>query len=242
MRAATSSAPSTTGTTACGRSSAARSAGGRRRAARPPGVRGRDPAHRPRERAAARRAGAGRRSWRTASWSTWADGPGGSKRHLELALPDGMTYRCGDYLAVLPRNARGDRRARCAASVSRADTHRDPSRRPGGSATLPTDIPISAAEILSDYVELDAPATRAQIGQLAAATPLPAGKRGAERLRRAETYDAKSWTSASACSTCWSASRRASSALPRSSRCCRPLRARQYSISSSPLADESRPA
>lgn len=27
-----------------------------------------------------------------------------SKRHLEIALPEGVTYRAGDYLAVLPLN------------------------------------------------------------------------------------------------------------------------------------------
>jgi sulfite reductase alpha subunit-like flavoprotein len=31
-----------------------------------------------------------------------------SKRHIEIALPRGMSYRTGDYLAVLPRNPRQD--------------------------------------------------------------------------------------------------------------------------------------
>ena len=30
--------------------------------------------------------------------------PGRSKRHIEVALPEGMTYQPGDYLAVLPLN------------------------------------------------------------------------------------------------------------------------------------------
>ncbi|MFP3686383.1 hypothetical protein SB847_22035, partial [Bacillus sp. SIMBA_026] len=29
-----------------------------------------------------------------------------SKKHIELKLPETMTYRAGDYLAVLPRNAK----------------------------------------------------------------------------------------------------------------------------------------
>lgn len=31
-----------------------------------------------------------------------------SKRHIEIALPPGMRYRTGDYLAVLPRNPQAD--------------------------------------------------------------------------------------------------------------------------------------
>ncbi|POR33668.1 Bifunctional P450/NADPH-P450 reductase [Tolypocladium paradoxum] len=83
---------------------------------------------------------------------------GSVKKHIEIRLPTGMTYRAGDYLAVLPFNpkqtvARVFRRF----GLSWDATLKIASDRP---TTLPTDRAISAADVLSAYVELSQPATK----------------------------------------------------------------------------------
>jgi cytochrome P450 / NADPH-cytochrome P450 reductase len=80
------------------------------------------------------------------------------KRHIVLKLPTGMTYKTGDYLAVLPIN-------------DSKNIHRVLKRfslpwdavltiRSGSNTTLPTEHPLSATDVLAAYVELSQPATR----------------------------------------------------------------------------------
>lgn len=83
---------------------------------------------------------------------------GSVKKHMEIELPPGVTYRAGDYLAVLPMNpkrtvSRVFRRFGLSwdATLSIAVT------RP---TTLPAGVAISAADVLGSYVELSHPATR----------------------------------------------------------------------------------
>jgi cytochrome P450 / NADPH-cytochrome P450 reductase len=105
-----------------------------------------------------------------------------SKRHLEIALPAGMTYRTGDYLAVLPLNpaAAVDRAlsefelAYDAQLVIHANVHTG--------THLPTDTPVTAGELLSSYVELGQPATRRQLGQLAEVSACPPEKQALRAL------------------------------------------------------------
>ena len=105
-----------------------------------------------------------------------------SKRHLEIALPAGTTYRTGDYLAVLPLNP--------AATVDRAlgrfglayDAQLVLHPGPGTATFLPTATPVTAGELLASYVELHQPATRRQLAQLAAATPCPPERASLQRL------------------------------------------------------------
>jgi len=155
-----------------------------------------------------------------------------SKRHLEFSLPDGMTYRAGDYLAVLATNPqelvdRVLRRfglARDTLVVLRRD----------GAASLPIGRPVSCGELLSNYVELAQPATRAQVAALAAATPCPPERAELEAMA-GEAYATS--VLKPRCSVLDLLDRFQSCApgfgayldmLP-------PMRARQYSISSSPL-------
>ncbi|UJR17796.1 hypothetical protein I4U23_004695 [Adineta vaga] len=87
------------------------------------------------------------------------------KRHLEIQLPKGQTYRTGDYLAVLPTNPieivsrvikrfslSGDTYVKI---VSVTDTF------------FPTNYPISVFDILNCYVELSQPISKKQIETLA---------------------------------------------------------------------------
>ena len=80
------------------------------------------------------------------------------KRHIVLQLPTGMTYKTGDYLAVLPIN-------------NSKNVHRVLKRfslpwdamltiKSGSNTTLPTEHPLSASDVLAAYVELSQPATR----------------------------------------------------------------------------------
>lgn len=79
------------------------------------------------------------------------------KRHIELKLPTDMTYRDGDYLAVLPVNH---------SSVVRRAIRRF--RLPwdafvtvkSGESYLPVGQPLSVFDVLSAYVELSQTATR----------------------------------------------------------------------------------
>lgn len=79
------------------------------------------------------------------------------KRHIELKLPTDMTYRAGDYLAVLPINH---------TSVTRRVMKRF--HLPwdafvtirSGESYLPVGQPMSVYDVLSAYVELSQTATR----------------------------------------------------------------------------------
>ncbi|CAF3765878.1 unnamed protein product [Rotaria socialis] len=91
-------------------------------------------------------------------------GPG--KRHIEIELPKGQTYRTGDYLAVLPTNP--------FEVVSRVlkqfnlSTDTQIKILSSTETFLPTGYPVNASEILSGYVELIQPISRKQLQTLAA--------------------------------------------------------------------------
>ena len=80
------------------------------------------------------------------------------KRHIALKLPTGMTYKSGDYLAVLPIND--------SQIIHRVLKHFGLpwdamlTIKAGANTTLPTEHALSAINILSAYVELNQPATR----------------------------------------------------------------------------------
>lgn len=80
------------------------------------------------------------------------------KRHIVLNLPTGMTYKVGDYVAVLPMNDQKN--------VRRVMKHYGLpwdamlTIKVGANTTLPTGHPISAMDVLGAYVELNQTATR----------------------------------------------------------------------------------
>lgn len=99
--------------------------------------------------------------------------PERSTRHIELLLPEGVHYRAGDHMSIVPRNN--------AAVVARVmqrfglarDAHVRLAAAPGRKAVLPVGEAIAVERLLSDYVELQDVATRRQIGMLAAHTRCP---------------------------------------------------------------------
>ncbi|MDM0034227.1 cytochrome P450 [Variovorax sp. J22P271] len=161
-----------------------------------------------------------------------------SKRHLQIALPAGMRYRSGDYLAVLARNP--------AASVARAlarfglaaDAQIVIRKQAGTASALPGDYPIGAAEVLAGYVELAQPATRAQVAQLAEATRCPPERRALEALTQEEAYAREVLGRRVSVLDLLERMPSCDISLARFLAMLPILRARQYSISSSPLADE----
>ena len=85
---------------------------------------------------------------------------GGSnvKRHIEVKLPEGMTYTTGDYLAVLPLNPeRTIHRAMRRLQIPR-DAHLSISSE--GHTSLPVNVSVPATHVLGAYVELSQPATK----------------------------------------------------------------------------------
>lgn len=116
---------------------------------------------------------------------------GRSKRFLKLRLPDGVTYRTGDHLAILPRNplALVERVAdRFGLQLDRTIEVR--TRRRSRNA-LPIDRPLTVRQLLTEFVELQDPATQQQVATLAAHTACPPERRPLSDLASAPpaTFD-----------------------------------------------------
>ncbi|HEX8995582.1 MAG TPA: cytochrome P450 [Ktedonobacterales bacterium] len=91
-----------------------------------------------------------------------------STRHIEVELPADLNYRAGDHLGVLPRNGE----ALVSRVLRRFGYHADAhiiirSNSPTRSA-LPVGQAIAVSALLTSYLELQDPATRAQIQTLVA--------------------------------------------------------------------------
>ncbi|HEX8033668.1 MAG TPA: flavodoxin domain-containing protein, partial [Ktedonobacterales bacterium] len=99
-----------------------------------------------------------------------------STRHIEVALPQGMSYTAGDHLGILPRNDEALVR-RVAGHFGLAPDSAIRIRHNASSRTpLPLDQPVSVHVLLASYVELQEVATRAQIQTLAEYTECPPEK------------------------------------------------------------------
>jgi cytochrome P450/NADPH-cytochrome P450 reductase len=103
-----------------------------------------------------------------------AESFGRSRHHIEIALPDGCSYRPGDYLVVLPENPAEDvgRALRRFGLPYDAQVVLRPS--PGLQTLFPVGKPVMTGELLRSYVELAMPATRRVVAQLAASATDPA--------------------------------------------------------------------
>jgi cytochrome P450/NADPH-cytochrome P450 reductase len=116
---------------------------------------------------------------------------GRSTRHVDILLPDGVSYRAGDHLSVVPQNS--------AALVERAikrfgfapGAHVQLEAAEGRRASLPVGEAIAVYRLLSDFVELQIPATRKQIQAMAAHTRCPFTRPKLEALLEEEKYRAE---------------------------------------------------
>jgi cytochrome P450/NADPH-cytochrome P450 reductase len=99
-----------------------------------------------------------------------------STRHIEVQLPDGISYRVGDHLSVVPRNDPS-----LVDSVARrfgflpADQIRLQVAE-GRRAQLPVGDTVSVGRLLSEFVELQQVATRKQIQIMSEQTRCPVTK------------------------------------------------------------------
>ncbi|KAE8351236.1 cytochrome P450 [Aspergillus coremiiformis] len=95
-----------------------------------------------------------------------------AKRILQFKLPSDMAYHCGDYLTVLPVNPdHVVRRAirRFNISWDAMLTVWKPSQASDDITSMPLETPISAFELFSTYVELSQPASKRDLTTLATA-------------------------------------------------------------------------
>jgi cytochrome P450/NADPH-cytochrome P450 reductase len=164
--------------------------------------------------------------------------PERSTRHIEVALPAGVTYRTGDHLGVLPRNGVGLVQRVLDHFHLAGDAYVRISRNGSGTPALPLDQPVLLIDLLTHYVELQEVASRAQFAALADYTDCAPDKQRLLELADDAHYPqeilAKRLTLLDLLEqfpTC---------ALPFHAylELLHPLRIRYYSISSSPLADE----
>lgn len=155
------------------------------------------------------------------------------KRHITLDLPTGMDYKVGDYLAVLPINPEKTVRR----VLKRFGLPWDAmlTVKAGSNTTLPTAHPISAMDLLGSYVELSQPATKRNIQRISI---FVADESQKEELLRLAGQDFETVTLANRLSPLDILERYPAAALPFADflAFAPPMRIRQYSISSSPLA------
>ncbi|KAK6222971.1 bifunctional P-450:NADPH-P450 reductase [Colletotrichum tabaci] len=158
------------------------------------------------------------------------------KKHMAIQLPAGMTYRAGDYLAVLPLNPRDNvervfrrfRLARDACLTISGDKH----------TPLPVNQTVSAFDVLGAYVELAQPATKRNVLSLKEATKDAETIEKLEKLageKYHEEITQKRMTVLGLLERFPSIELSIGAFLAMLP----PMRVRQYSISSSPLRDPS---
>ncbi|MBN8192847.1 cytochrome P450 [Bacillus sp. NTK074B] len=113
---------------------------------------------------------------------------GRNTRHIALTLPEGVTYQEGDHVGVLPQNPS----TLVERVLSRFNLNGQDNVQltgdSGKAAHLPTEKPVKLHELLANYVEFQEPATRSQIRALAAHTVCPPHVVELEELLKDETY------------------------------------------------------
>ena len=100
-----------------------------------------------------------------------------STRHVELALPTGVTYRAGDHLGVIASNGEPlVERVLRRFGIEPGTYVKLEASGPQRIASLPLDATLSMRRLLMHYVELQHVATRKAIATLAEHTPCPKSK------------------------------------------------------------------
>ncbi|MBB4986854.1 bifunctional cytochrome P450/NADPH--P450 reductase [Streptomyces nymphaeiformis] len=163
---------------------------------------------------------------------------GRSKRFLRLRLPEGVTYRTADHLAVLPSNP--DTLVQRVADRFALDldrTVRLRARRRSRNA-LPVDRPLTLRRLLTDFVELQDTATQEQVAVLAEHTSCPPEKQPLAALATADPEAFREQVTAAGHSVLDLLERHRSCELPFEAflELLPVLRPRHYSISSSAAA------
>ncbi|KAK7438190.1 hypothetical protein VKT23_018121 [Stygiomarasmius scandens] len=105
----------------------------------------------------------------------------GVKRHLEVELPEGVTYRAGDYLCILPQNPIRD--VHRVLAYFKLSNEQTVVLKSSGPTSLPTDKPVSIYEVLLGYVELSQPATTNDLSILISASTTDAVRTALEDMK-----------------------------------------------------------
>lgn len=160
---------------------------------------------------------------------------GPAKRHMEIRLPEGFSYVAGDYLVVQPRNP--DESVRKVLRYFGLEDSSVITIPASNKAFLPSG-PIQVGTFFSDYVELSTPVTKRQLQMMAQQTATEADRQQLERLYT----NHQEWLDISQrrCTILEVLMEKCIDTLPLGTfiDLLLPLTPRQYSISSSPLADD----
>ncbi|MCY8390582.1 bifunctional cytochrome P450/NADPH--P450 reductase [Bacillus haynesii] len=112
---------------------------------------------------------------------------GRSTRHIEISLPESAAYREGDHLGVLPQNSgvlidRAFQRFGLNGNEQILISGRNQASH------LPLERPVQVKDLFQHCVELQEPATRAQIRELAVHTVCPPHQRELEDMLKGDVY------------------------------------------------------
>ncbi len=106
-------------------------------------------------------------------WDHAKEAPRASTRHIVLRLPDGMRYATGDHIAIYARN-RPEQVEAVLARIGLAPEAVLVLQGQGARLRhLPIGTPVTARQLLSDFVELQDPVDRRDVRALAAAAASP---------------------------------------------------------------------
>lgn len=111
-----------------------------------------------------------------------------STRHIEVQLPSDITFQEGDHLGVVPENTPVLVNRVLSRFGIKGEEYVVLSEGAGRANHLPTEQPVQLQQLLASYVELQEPATRAQIRALAASNPCPPHKIELEQLVEDDHY------------------------------------------------------
>ncbi len=105
-----------------------------------------------------------------------------STRHIALALPEGLSYRAGDHLGIIPRNSEEQIRRVAAHFGLDPDMRLRLRKNDARKTSLPIGEPIRLADLLAQYVELQDVASRAQLHAMLEHTECPPDKKRLQAL------------------------------------------------------------
>jgi cytochrome P450/NADPH-cytochrome P450 reductase len=156
-----------------------------------------------------------------------------SKRHIELRLPENMHYREGDYLAILPVNSMNVvNKALCHFCLNHDDQVLLQKNVVMTSYSLPTDKPISVVDLMMNYFELSQPASNRQLQALIDCNESETDRAKLQMIQELAKTDR---TQIPTLLDLLDDFRTSQMSLAHFLEISVPMRARQYSISSSPL-------
>ncbi|WP_341280938.1 cytochrome P450 [Paenibacillus sp. FSL H8-0537] len=113
---------------------------------------------------------------------------GRSTRHIEILLPEGISYHEGDHIGVLPLN-RGENVDRILKRFGMDGSEMICLSTEGSHlAHLPLDRSVNVRELIQSCVEIQVPVTRAQLQELAVHTVCPPHRRELEAMMEDERY------------------------------------------------------